>query len=81
MHPAVTTCSGEVPGCVSEHVYDERELNARVNQILNCHAAIDMAAGVVRDGRLAFFRGHGPADIAAREAPMPGERVKEVQHA
>ena len=34
-----------------------------VNEILSRHPAVGLAIGVVRDGRLDFFRGHGVADI------------------
>jgi CubicO group peptidase (beta-lactamase class C family) len=44
---------------------DERELTARVRQILNRRPAVGLAVGVVRDGRLEFFHGHGLADIAS----------------
>jgi CubicO group peptidase (beta-lactamase class C family) len=74
MNPVVTTRSGEVPGRVAERVYDERELKARVNEILNRHPAIGLAVGVVRDGRLAFFHGHGLADIVAH-APITEDTV------
>jgi CubicO group peptidase (beta-lactamase class C family) len=45
---------------------DDRELKARVREILSCHPTVGLAVGVVRDGRLAFFSGHGLADIASR---------------
>src|SRR5262245_16779131 len=45
---------------------NEGELTARVNGILNRHPAVGLALGVVRDGRLTYFRGHGFADIASR---------------
>ncbi len=44
---------------------DEPELNARVQEILNRHPAVGLAVGVVRGGSLAFFYGHGVADIAS----------------
>jgi CubicO group peptidase (beta-lactamase class C family) len=44
---------------------DEREVKARVGEILNRHPAIGLAVGVVCDGRLEFFDGHGLADIAS----------------
>ncbi|HET8662636.1 MAG TPA: serine hydrolase domain-containing protein [Micromonosporaceae bacterium] len=43
----------------------ELGLAARVDGILNRRPAVGLAVGVVRDGRLDFFRGHGLADIAA----------------
>src|SRR5690242_21949383 len=41
------------------------EMTARVNALLNRHPAVGLAVGVVRAGRLAFFHGHGLADIAS----------------
>ncbi len=38
-------------------------LSAGVEEILNRHAAVGLAAGVVRNGDLEFFHGHGVADI------------------
>jgi hypothetical protein len=48
----------------------ERELEARVRAILNRWPTVGLALGVVRDGRLAFFYGHGLADIASH-TPSP----------
>ena len=44
---------------------DQLEMKARVEEILNRHAAVGLAVGVVRNGRLEFFYGHGFADIAS----------------
>jgi len=44
---------------------DELALEARVGEILNRHPAVGLAVGVVGNGRLEFFSGHGLADIAA----------------
>jgi CubicO group peptidase (beta-lactamase class C family) len=44
---------------------DELGLRARVSGILNRWPAVGLAVGVVRDGRLEFFQGHGAADIAS----------------
>jgi CubicO group peptidase (beta-lactamase class C family) len=44
---------------------DQLEMTASVEEILNRHAAVGLAVGVVRNGRLEFFRGHGVADIAS----------------
>ncbi len=41
-------------------------LQARVDQILNRHAAVGLAVGVVRHDSLEFFAGHGFADIASK---------------
>lgn len=43
----------------------ELDLAVRVDEMLNRRPAVGLAVGVVRDGRLEFFRGHGLADIAA----------------
>ena len=44
---------------------DEIELKARTHGILNRWPAVGLAVGVVRDGRLERFHGHGLADIAS----------------
>jgi len=41
-------------------------MRARVNEILNRYPTVGLAVGVVRDGRLEFFYGHGVADIASK---------------
>src|SRR5690242_17473097 len=68
MNPIVTTRSGEAPGSVADGALDEFEVNAtvRVNEILNRHPTVGLAAGIVRDGGLVFFHGHGLADIASQ---------------
>jgi CubicO group peptidase (beta-lactamase class C family) len=43
---------------------DELELKARVAEVLNRWPTAGLAVGVVRDGSLAWFHGHGLADIA-----------------
>ena len=43
----------------------ELELKTRVDEILNRRPAVGLALGVVRNGRLEFFLGHGVADIAS----------------
>ena len=40
------------------------DLHAKVSEILNRRPAVGLALGVVRNGRLEFFRGHGFADMA-----------------
>jgi CubicO group peptidase (beta-lactamase class C family) len=45
---------------------DQLELAAHVAEILNRRPAVGLAIGVVRDGRLDAFSGHGFADIASR---------------
>jgi CubicO group peptidase (beta-lactamase class C family) len=44
---------------------DELGMRVRVAEILNRHPAVGLAVGVIRDGRLEFFHGHGVADIAS----------------
>jgi CubicO group peptidase (beta-lactamase class C family) len=44
---------------------DELAMEARVGEILNRHPAVGLAVGVVRNGSLEFFSGHGLADIAS----------------
>ena len=44
---------------------DQLELEAEIGRILNRWPAVGLAVGVVRNGRLAFFHGHGLADIAS----------------
>ena len=39
------------------------EMRARVDEVLNRWPAAGLAAGVVRDGSLARFHGHGVADV------------------
>jgi CubicO group peptidase (beta-lactamase class C family) len=44
---------------------DELEMATRVGEILNRWPTVGLAVGVVRNGRLEFFHGHGFADIAS----------------
>ena len=44
----------------------ELGLKARVAEILNRRPAVGFALGVVREGSLEFFHGHGVADVASR---------------
>ncbi|MGQ0848110.1 MAG: serine hydrolase domain-containing protein [Actinomycetota bacterium] len=44
---------------------DEIDMRAMVAEMLNRHPAVGLAVGVVHDGRLEFFYGHGVADIAS----------------
>jgi CubicO group peptidase (beta-lactamase class C family) len=44
---------------------DELEMAAGVGGILNRRPAVGFAVGVIRDGRLEFFHGHGVANIAS----------------
>ena len=45
---------------------DELEMKARVGEILNRWPAVGLAVGVVRNGSLEFFHGHGVADIPSK---------------
>jgi CubicO group peptidase (beta-lactamase class C family) len=45
---------------------DHLALEARVAEVLNRRPAVGLAVGVVRGGALAFFSGHGLADIPSR---------------
>lgn len=44
---------------------DERDLATRVDAIANRHPAVGLAVGIVRDGSLELFHGHGLADIGS----------------
>ena len=57
-NPVVKTRSGE-------DMVDAFEMRARVNEILNRWPTVGLAVGVVCNGRLVFFHGHGLADIAS----------------
>ena len=63
--PAVKTRSGKGRGRLAGGVVDASEMTARVNKTLNIWPTVGLAVGVVRDGRLGFFHGHGLADIAS----------------
>ena len=65
MNPVVKARSGEVHGSEASGVVDAFELKARVNEILNRRPAVGLAVGVVRNGSLEFFSGHGLADIGS----------------
>ena len=53
---------------------DQLELKARIGRIVNRWPAVGLAVGVVRDGRLEFFHGHGFADIAS-DTPVTEDTV------
>ena len=42
------------------------DMKTGVDEILNRRPAVGLALGVVRNGRLEFFHGHGVADIASK---------------
>ncbi len=48
----------------TETKLDETVLDEQVRRLLHRHPAVGLALGVVRDGRLGYFHGHGVADIA-----------------
>jgi CubicO group peptidase (beta-lactamase class C family) len=50
---------------------DRLAIEARVREILNRNPAVGLAVGVVRDGRLELFHGHGVADIASATPVTP----------
>jgi CubicO group peptidase (beta-lactamase class C family) len=62
----VKTRSGKARGSEASGAVNESEMKVRVNEILNRWPTVGLAVGVVRDGRLAFFHGHGLADIASK---------------
>jgi CubicO group peptidase (beta-lactamase class C family) len=53
---------------------DEVEMKARVAEITNRWPAVGLAVGVVRDGSMEFFHGHGVADIGSN-TPITQETV------
>jgi CubicO group peptidase (beta-lactamase class C family) len=66
VHTGMVATSPRRPAGGQERVTpetDELEMGACVNEILNRHPAIGLAVGVVRNGRLDFFHGHGFADV------------------
>lgn len=64
-HLIARTPSGERCDSEASGVIDEPELMARVNEILNRWPTVGVAVGVVRNGSLEFFYGHGLADIGS----------------
>jgi CubicO group peptidase (beta-lactamase class C family) len=53
---------------------DERQLTAKVAKVLDRWPSAGIAAGVVRDGSVQWFLGHGVADIPSR-APITQDTV------
>jgi CubicO group peptidase (beta-lactamase class C family) len=45
---------------------DDAAIRVKVGEILNRHPCVGLALGVVRDGRLEFFHGHGYAELRTR---------------
>ena len=56
------------------HTSDAHEMATRVNEILNRHPVVGLAVGVVHNGSLEYFHGHGVADIATHP-PITEETV------
>jgi CubicO group peptidase (beta-lactamase class C family) len=56
---------------------DQLEMRARVGEILNRWPTVGLAVGVVRNGSLEFFHGHGLADIASN-TPVTEDTVFRV---
>ncbi|HET7378935.1 MAG TPA: serine hydrolase domain-containing protein, partial [Gaiellales bacterium] len=52
------------PRASAVRTFDEQAVDGWVDSLLSRHPAVGMAVGVVRDGELAFFRGHGVANAA-----------------
>jgi CubicO group peptidase (beta-lactamase class C family) len=55
----------EVGGDRGYPAIDELKMQTRIAEILNRHPAVGLAVGIVRDGSLEFFHGHGCADITS----------------
>src|SRR5688500_14629918 len=53
---------------------DATDLAGWTREVLNRHPAVGFAIGVVRDGRLASFAAHGPADVESG-APITADTV------
>lgn len=56
---------------------DAPKVGAKVREILNRHPAVGLAVGVVRNGRLEAFCGHGVADIGSQR-PITEDTVVRV---
>jgi CubicO group peptidase (beta-lactamase class C family) len=56
---------------------DDAGLRVWVDGVLNRHPAVGLAVGIVRDGSLELFRGHGWADVASA-TPITEETVFRV---
>src|SRR6476646_9483727 len=56
---------GEPPAGADDRI-DELELKATVAQVLDRWPSAGLAVAVIRDGAVAWFHGHGLADVAAR---------------
>ncbi|GAA2216196.1 hypothetical protein GCM10009850_116650 [Nonomuraea monospora] len=47
-------------------MHDQLDMRDAIDRMLNRRPAVGLAVGVVRDGALEFFHGHGVADIASK---------------
>jgi CubicO group peptidase (beta-lactamase class C family) len=56
----------KAPRTAGVPAFDDADLRARMHEILNRRIAVGMAVGIVSDGRLAAFHGHGFADLETR---------------
>ena len=56
------------------HRVGDFDVAPRIVEILSRHPAVGLTLGVVRDGRLEFFHGHGLADIASN-TPVTADTV------
>ena len=54
---------------------DDPDLKATVTQILDCWPCAGLAVGVIAGGGLAWFHGHGFADVGAK-APITEDTVR-----
>jgi CubicO group peptidase (beta-lactamase class C family) len=66
----------EPANCTSQPLTElpDAGLQRRIDEILKRRPAVGLALGVVRDGRLAFFHGHGLADIRS-QTPITEDTV------
>ncbi len=67
----------------SDHEFlgiDELGMKARIAGILNRWPAVGLAVGVVRNGSLEFFHGHGLADIASSTPHHRGQGLSDRLH-
>jgi CubicO group peptidase (beta-lactamase class C family) len=65
---ATTTRSSSAPEI------DAAGLSARIDALLNRRPAVGLAFGVIRDGELVYFRGHGVANVAT-QAPVTDDTL------
>jgi CubicO group peptidase (beta-lactamase class C family) len=56
------------------HWVGSLDVETRIDEILSRHPAVGLAVGVVREGRLEFFHGHGLADITSN-TPVTADSV------